>query len=218
VDTVGSTVTSPGQYPLSGFTPAYVASPSSSAVTFGGAQRLAVSGPVLDTKASFSVVARVRLGTLTPSAPMTIVSQDGSNGSGFRLQYRTDVDVDGDTVADKAWCFAMFSSDGAADATTSRSCMAAQATTSDWVTLAGVHDAVNHKVQLWIYVAAELQAVMIVPDTPFTSSWSATGALAIGGARQGGTAAQFWNGAIDRVAIIDQTLDANGLTTEMKKA
>jgi hypothetical protein len=218
VDTVGSTVTDPGQYPLSGFTPTYVASPTSNAVTFGGTQGLAVSGPVLDTKGSFSVVARVRLGTLTPSGPMTIVSQDGSSGSGFRLQYRTDVDVTGDAVADKAWCFAMFGSDGAADTALSRSCMASQATTSDWVTFAGVHDAVNHRVQLWIYVAETLEAVMIVPDTAFTNSWSATGALAIGRARQGGAAGQFWNGAIDRVAVFNQKLDANGLTTEMKKA
>ncbi|MBB5868583.1 hypothetical protein F4553_001962 [Allocatelliglobosispora scoriae] len=213
IDTVGSTVTSPGVQLLSGFTPSpYVTGAGTSkAVTFNGtSQALGTTNTVVNTMASFTVTARVKLGTITPAGPMmTIVSQDGPTGSGFRLQYRTDVPVDGGT---RAWCFVMFTADGATDTASTRACLDAQQTTSDWVNLAGVYDAGSHQVQMWIEADGEM--VMFDPATAFTNVWSATGALAIGRARQGSSDGQFFNGSIDRVALFATALSGSELNVD----
>ncbi|MEU7873138.1 LamG-like jellyroll fold domain-containing protein [Dactylosporangium sp. NPDC049140] len=202
-------------YPLSGgsWTPVYVAGQSTQAIQLPGSQSAATSGPVIETMSSFTVVARVKLGTISPASPMTIVSQDGGAGSAFRLQYRTDLDA-------PAWCFTMFTAANTADTASTRSCAPAldtgTATTTNWVDIAGAYDSTAHTIQFFILLDGVAEPV--TPPTVFTSAWSATGPLAIGRARQNNAATEYLTGAVDRVAVINRALSAADLTTEMKKA
>jgi hypothetical protein len=162
--------------------------------------------PVVDTSRSFTVTARVRRGGST-AGPMTAVSQDGAGGSGFRLQYRTDLDVDPETPGtDPAWCFTMFAADGGAE---TAACSTEQ-TGSAWVHLAGVYDQVNHTIRIYVdganFDGADRAA--------FAGSWSAVNGWVVGGAKAGGGRAELWSGAVDRVAGYLKVLNQSEIATD----
>ncbi|MGG7379090.1 LamG-like jellyroll fold domain-containing protein, partial [Escherichia coli] len=86
------------------------------------------------------------------------MSQDGGRGSGFYLQY---------SQGDNRWAFSMLAGD-TDNATPHRALSTAAPATGAWTHLAGVHDAENG--QLRLYVNGALQS-----SVPHTGAWNAAG-------------------------------------------
>ncbi|GHJ99406.1 hypothetical protein SY2F82_12040 [Streptomyces sp. Y2F8-2] len=148
----------------------------------------ATSGPVLDTTKSFSVSAWVRLEDA--SRNYTILSQAGTNGSGFQLYYSS---------AYKAWIFNRHNSD-VADPAITRSISATPPTLNVWTHLAGVYDAAAGTIQL--YVNGRPQGSPV----PFSTPWNATGALQVGRLHYIAAFREYFNGRIDEVHVWSRAL------------
>ncbi|MBM7439278.1 LamG domain-containing protein [Streptomyces sp. HB132] len=144
----------------------------------------ATTGQVIDTRASYTVAAWVRLDAPTRNA--TVMGQDGVNRSPFLLGYEH---------TSRTWSFREASNDAPADGTWSYQRVASknQAVPGVWTHLAGVYDASTNTISL--YVNGELQGT-----TPFTGAWAATGPLQIGRV-QSGTYTDYFPGTIDEAAV-----------------
>ncbi|MFE3947075.1 LamG domain-containing protein [Streptomyces sp. NPDC059118] len=144
----------------------------------------ATAGPVLDTRASYTVAAWVRLNTASRDA--TVLGQNGANRSPFLLGYEQSTkkwsfrEADGDTPASGTPVYQRVSSKN-------------QAVPKVWTHLAGVFDSTGKKISL--YVNGELQGT-----TAFATAWAATGPLQIGRVQSPGTYADYFPGVIDEVA------------------
>ncbi|WP_143591437.1 LamG-like jellyroll fold domain-containing protein [Thermoactinospora rubra] len=152
------------------------------AVLFDGtAATLSTSGPAVRTDASFTVTARVRLDA-ADAQWRTVLSQDGSQGSGFQLRYR------GDT---RKWSFALPASE-----TDSQLTISVDSTTTaqegEWTHLAGVYDAADQKIRLYVDGA-------FVGEKTATAKVNATGVFQIGRGKASGAPATPFAGAIDDV-------------------
>jgi hypothetical protein len=158
---------------------------SVSALRFAGAPSAATATGFIDTSASFSVSAWLRLSDT--SDWHTAVSQDGTTVSGFFLQYSFDND---------AWAFSMLSSDSTR-AQPVRA-LAGQPRTGYWQHLVGVYDAQAH--QLRIYVDGQRAGA-----APFVTAWAAAGAFAIGRGLHDGPA-DWFAGDIDQVQVWNRAL------------
>jgi hypothetical protein len=180
------------------------------AVALNGGTAWTTTTPVLDTKNAFTVTAWVKLTGTTVSGPVTAVSADGPSGSGFLLQYRTDMDQNSDAVPDPAWCFTMTAEDGG---TESRAC-STQSVGTGWVHLAGVHDQAGGRIRL--YVNGDNFDDTDVAS--FTGAWSANEGWAVGRAKRSGVPAQFWPGAVDRVAAYQRALTQGEISFDGSQA
>jgi alpha-L-arabinofuranosidase len=150
---------------------------------------------VVNTTASFSVSAWVKLNTL--SGYQTFVSLDGSSVSAFYLQLR------GDTGK---FAFTRLASDSTSAAVAKASATAAP-TTGTWYHLTGVYDASAKTIAL--YVNGVLQQIV-----SYTSAWQGTaGHTAIGRGKYGGSFVDFVNGQIDDVHIYNVALDYTAVNT-----
>jgi hypothetical protein len=155
--------------------------------TFNGtSSAFTTSGPVLDTApgSSFTVSANVFMTGETPGAFETIVSQDGSENSGFYLQY---------SAADNRWAFARVVSD-TAGAAGIRALSTSAPSLATWTHLVGVFDASDD--QLSLYVNGALEGIA-TDTTPF----AATGPLAIGRAQSDGKPTDWFNGAANQIQV-----------------
>ena len=145
-------------------------------------------GPAVHTNATFSVAAWVKLDA-TGNGWRTAVSEDGTHGSGFYLQYRGDLNE---------WAFAMPQSD-TDGAVADRVMSTTPAQAGVWTHLVGTYDAGSG--QMALYVNGVLQGT-----TGHTSAWDATGAVQIGRARFDSGPVDYWPGSIDEVQIYDRLL------------
>jgi hypothetical protein len=140
-----------------------------------------------------------------------VVSQDGVSGSGFRLQYRPDVDLDGDAVADQAWCFSTFATDGGAE---TRAC-SVESVGTEWVHLAGVYDSAANRILIYV------DGVNLADgrdSVTFTSTWSASGKWAVGRAWVSGGATQMWLGTLDRIAVYTKALTPGEIANDRQQS
>jgi hypothetical protein len=142
---------------------------------------------VLNTGSSYTVAAWVTLSNT--SGFHTAVSQDGTNVSGFYLQY-----------TGSAFAFSLVSSD-ATSGTTTRATSSFAATPNTWYYLVGVYDASSNQIKL--YVNGSLVSTQTVP-----AAWKATGETVIGRGKWNGAAADSWAGNIDDVQLYDRALSA----------
>lgn len=150
-----------------------------------------INHSVVDTSGSFSVAAWVQLASTSNWA--TAVSQDGTNVSGFYLQYTSpSAGADGGKFA-----FSLLSSD-ATTATAIRATSPFSPVANVWYHLVGVYDAANHQSRL--YVNGALAGTQTVNAT-----WNASGETVIGRAKFGGSV-DYWPGLIDDVQISNQAL------------
>ncbi|MEY9863674.1 hypothetical protein ABH935_009327 [Catenulispora sp. GAS73] len=163
----------------------------------GTAGSAATSGPVLDTSQSFSVAAWVRLDR-ADGAWHTVVSQDGSQASGFYLQYAAG--------GINNWAFAMTQSD-IPSAVADRAVATGPVQAGVWTHLVGEYDAGAGLLK--IYVNGHLAGT-----APHTGAWDAGGALQIGRAEFNGAATDFWPGAIDEVRAYQRVLPDNAAATD----
>jgi len=146
----------------------------------------ATAGPVVNTTGSFTVAAWVRLDQL---GNKTIVSQGGTTASAFALSHSTG----------NGWSFSRYATDtGSPAGVRARSSYAPSAWV--WTHLAGVYDATNS--QLRLYVNGVLDPVL--GTATFTTPWSAAGALNIGRLRFNGAFSEYADGKIDQVQIWDR--------------
>ncbi|HEX4813388.1 MAG TPA: DNRLRE domain-containing protein [Nonomuraea sp.] len=175
------------------------------AIAMTGSGELTSASPVLNTATvdGFSVMAWARVGDLT--SRRTMVSQDGANGSMFRLEYRPDLDVDGDRVADRAWCFSARVSD-TAGAAERRACTKEFVVPDDYVALAGVYDTSAGTMTLYVNGTPEEDGAQAETAIPKEPSWPATGPMAIGRALSGAAAADRWVGGLDEVGAYQWAL------------
>ncbi len=121
------------------------------------------------------------------SGTHTAVSQDGTNVSGFYLQY-----------IGNAFAFSLVSTD-ATSGTTTRATSSTAATVNTWYYLVGVYNASSNQIKL--YVNGSLVSTQTVP-----AAWNATGETVIGRSKWNGTTADSWTGSIDDVQLYDRAL------------
>ena len=152
------------------------------------------SGPVVDTRSSFSVTAWVKLNSL--SGYQTIASIDGTNVSGFYLQLR------GDTGK---FAFTRLASDSTSAAAAVASASAAP-TTGTWYQLVGVDDVAAGKLSL--YVNGVLQG-----SASYSTPWQATGDTVVGRGLYGGKPVDFLNGTVDDVHVLNHAANADEVAT-----
>jgi hypothetical protein len=165
---------------VTGFAGAALSANGSSTVADAG-------GALLTTTASFTVTAWVNMDN--SNGFHTVVSQDGTQASGFYLQY---------SAADNRWAFARVASD-AADAASTRALSATAPVVGQWTHLAGVYDAAAG--QLRVYVNGVLSGT-----AAYTGAWNATGHTVIGRGRWNGAATDHFPGAIDQVRVYSRAL------------
>ena len=174
--------------------PAWSAGKVNAALSFNGTdQYVEGASAAIHTDTSFSVAAWVYLTSKNGFA--TAVSQDGTNISGFFLQYDQSVD---------RWGFTIRQSDS-----TGAGLDGARSSTSPsldtWYHLVGVYDSSTN--QLSLYVDGIL-AGTATRHTP----WDATGAFAVGRAKFG-PLTDFWPGMIDDVRVYQRALSPGEVTT-----
>jgi hypothetical protein len=172
--------------------PAWTTGKIGTALCFNGSTATVdINHSVATTNGSFSVAAWVQLTSLSNWA--TAVSQDGSNVSGFYLQYTSpSAGSDGGKFA-----FSLLGSD-ATNATTVRATSPFSPVANTWYHLVGVYDAST--LQSRLYVNGALVATKTV-----TAAWAATGETVIGRGKFGGPV-DYWPGLIDDVQISNQAL------------
>ncbi|MGI5412700.1 LamG-like jellyroll fold domain-containing protein [Streptomyces chartreusis] len=150
---------------------------------------LATSGAVLDTSKSFTVSAWARLDK--KDVNYTVLSQAGTNASGFQLYYST---------AYNAWVFNRHQTD-VADPVIVRSIGTKPPVLKAWTHLAGVYDAAAQTVQL--YVNGVPQGM----PTPFAATpWKASGGLQVGRLWASASGKENFAGTIDEVKVWSRAL------------
>lgn len=159
------------------------------ALTFNGSSQYVTGARAgVRTDTSFSVSAWVYL--TSKATYSTAVSQDGSNISGFFLQYSQGLD---------RWAFVIRTSDSTSAGLDTAQGSAAPSLNT-WYHLLGVYDSAAHQISL--YVNGVLQETVA-----HTTVWNATGPLVAGRGMFGGNT-DFWPGAIDDVRVYQRALSA----------
>lgn len=172
--------------------PTWTTGKSGAGLSFNGSgTSVAISGSAVNTSSSYSVAAWVQLNNLNNWS--TAVSQDGSNVSGFFLQYTS---PSGGTDGGK-FAFSLVSADSTSG-TSVRATSPFSPSANVWYHLVGVYDSGANTSKLYVNgVLASTRSV--------TAAWNATGNTAIGRAKWGG-ATDFWPGLIDDVRIYNRVL------------
>ncbi|HEX5495630.1 MAG TPA: LamG domain-containing protein [Mycobacteriales bacterium] len=154
---------------------------------------MTTSGPAVRTDRSFAVSAWVRLDRLDRSA--TVVSQDGTVVSGFRLEYRADL---------QSWNFRVPVADATLppgdDAT---AILFAPVESGVWTHLIAVYDKSVDMLSLSVLVDGELIGDS---EAPHISPWRAGGALVVGRGLDAGQPTDFLAGDVDEVNVFQGTL------------
>ncbi|MFK0153647.1 LamG-like jellyroll fold domain-containing protein [Streptomyces sp. NPDC090493] len=180
------------QHPLtsSGATWDTLARSGVGAAKFNGTSAyLASSGAVLDTTKSFTVSAWARL--TKKDVNYTVLSQAGTNASGFQLYYST---------AYNAWIFNRHQTDVVEPAIT-RSVGAKPPVLNVWTHLTGVYDAAANTIQLYVNGVPQGTPVSF-PVTP----WKASGNLQVGRLWHAATGKEYFSGTIDEVKVWSRAL------------
>ncbi|MFF3956729.1 LamG domain-containing protein [Streptomyces sp. NPDC001890] len=192
LDNALTDATTATQHPLtsSGATWDTLARSGSGAAKFNGTSAyLSTPGAVLDTTKSFSVSAWARLEK--KDVNYTVLSQAGTNASGFQLYYST---------AANAWVFNRHQTDVSAPAIT-RSIGAKPPVLNAWTHLAGVYNAASQTIQLYVNGVPQGEPV------PFTvTPWKASGGLQVGRLWASATGKENFAGTIDEVKVWSRTL------------
>ncbi|MFI8487526.1 LamG-like jellyroll fold domain-containing protein [Streptomyces rubrogriseus] len=150
---------------------------------------LATSGAVLDTTKSFTVSAWARLEK--KDVNYTVLSQAGTNASGFQLYYSTYSD---------AWIFNRHQTD-VVNPVITRSFGTKPPVLNAWTHLAGVYDAAANTIQLYVNGVPQGEPV------PFAATpWKASGGLQVGRLWYRTQGAENFAGTIDEVRVWSRAL------------
>ncbi|MFJ3214007.1 LamG domain-containing protein [Streptomyces flaveolus] len=155
----------------------------------GTSAYLSTSGAALDTTKSFTVTAWARL--TKKDANYTVLSQAGSNASGFQLYYSSGYN---------AWIFNRHQTD-VVDPVIVRSIGTKPPVVNAWTHLAGVYDAAAQTIQLYV------NGVPQGPPVAFTATpWKASGGLQIGRVWYRTAGVENFAGTIDEVKVWSRAL------------
>jgi hypothetical protein len=169
--------------------PAWTSGKIGTALSFNGSSTsVLINKGVLNTASSYSVAAWVQLSDLGNWS--TAVSQDGSNISGFFLQY-TSPAAPGDGGK---FAFSVVSSDSTSG-TSVRATSPFSPIAHTWYHLVGVYDAGSNQIKLYVNGA-------LVGTRSVSAAWNATGNTAIGRAKWGGGLVDFWTGSVKAITGI----------------
>ncbi|EWM11282.1 LigA protein [Kutzneria sp. 744] len=150
----------------------------------------AISAPhVVDVDRSFSVAAWAKVDSATALA--TVVSEDGTQDSAFKLRVRQD----------GKWGFVMFAKDAPDDGTQRDEVIGGNVQVGQWTHLVAVYDSGTHQLQL--YVNGTLAG-----SIAHTQTWNAGGGLQIGRAKWAGAPVEYLAGSIDDVQVYSRALFA----------
>ncbi|MFD4602086.1 LamG-like jellyroll fold domain-containing protein [Streptomyces sp. NPDC058464] len=165
--------------------------------TSGNGDIVATNGPVLDTSASYTVSAWVKLHDT--STFRTFVAQGGTNRGSFYLQYASSQGV---------YRLISPSSDSSGTPSAYYNAYASTAPALDtWTQLVGVFDASTGTMSL--YVNGSLAGT-----AANTSPWTGTGPLSVGGVKTaGGSVANVVNGAASNVQTYQRALSASEISS-----
>jgi hypothetical protein len=150
--------------------------------------------PVIRTDQSFTVTAWVRLDGI-PARNSAIVSQVGENTAGFALHYMR-------TVEGPRWAFDMQRTDKVSPEIRMAQSTADTPLTTGWTHLAGVYDATERK--LTLFVNGRQMPDHNDPGTSpidFAQDWNATGSFQVGRSKWGGEFVDQLNGWVSDVHI-----------------
>jgi hypothetical protein len=161
----------------------------------------ATGQPAVNTQSSFTVSAWAYLAD--DSAYRTVLSETGSDGSGFALYYSPGV---------QRWVFLWNWYENGVRKYQAVNADAAGVPLKVWTHLTGVYDAEARTISL--YVNGRLQGAPVA--LPTTSDATATdGALQFGRASfTPGSYVNYWRGRVDEVAVWQRTLTADEIATE----
>ncbi|MFF3350863.1 LamG-like jellyroll fold domain-containing protein [Streptomyces sp. NPDC002779] len=155
----------------------------------GTSAYLSTSSGVLDTSKSFTVSVWTRLAK--KDANYAVLSQAGTNASGFSLYYST---------AYNAWIFNRHHTD-VASPTITRSVGTKPPVLNAWTHLAGVYDAAAQTIQLYVNGIPQGKPV------PFTvTAWNASGGLQVGRLWHAATGKEYFPGTVDEVRVWSRAL------------
>ncbi|MEW2134469.1 LamG-like jellyroll fold domain-containing protein, partial [Streptomyces sp. NPDC005435] len=173
---------------------------SDDAANFAGTtgQQITTNGPVLDTTASYTVSAWVKMSSL-PTHNATVVAQTGGTNSAFMLQYNY-----AHTSA-PLWSLEQTSTD-ASGATFPAAYSTAVPASGAWTHLVGVFDASTGAIK--IYVNGTLSG-----SGTNTTPWSATGPLTIGQAKYAGASTDLLPGAVSNTQVYQRALSATEISS-----
>ncbi|MEV5752124.1 LamG-like jellyroll fold domain-containing protein [Actinoallomurus sp. NPDC052308] len=158
-------------------------------------QKIATTGPVVDTTQSFTVSAWVNLsGDATHN--QTVVSQDAGTDAGFYLKYNG---------TSQKWVFTRPFTD-TTDPDTANAGSTATATVGAWTHLVGVFDAGTGAMTLYVDGTANKT---VTDSTPF----SASGPLVIGEGKWDGVPTGFFDGSVSNVQVYPRALSAAEVTS-----
>ncbi|MBT2529081.1 laminin G domain-containing protein [Streptomyces sp. ISL-99] len=151
----------------------------------GSTAYAATSGQVIDSRASYTVAAWVRLDKATSNH--TVLGQNGVNRSPFLLSYEH---------ALGKWSFRAVETDTPIGSPSTVKSVSSKnpAALGVWTHLTGVYNAEANTLSL--YVNGTLQGT-----TAYTTPWAATGALQIGRVLWSGAYTDYFPGVIDEVAV-----------------
>ncbi|MBB5889180.1 LamG-like jellyroll fold domain-containing protein [Kutzneria kofuensis] len=151
----------------------------------------AVSLPhVIDVDRSFSVAAWAKVDSA--SALATVVSEDGTQDSAFKLRARQD----------GRWGFVMFAKDAPDDGTQRDEVIGGSVQIGQWTHLVAVYDSSAHQLQLYVNGS-------LVGSVAHTQTWNASGGLQIGRAKWAGAPVEYLAGSIDDVSVYSRALFAS---------
>lgn len=183
-----SVADSAGNRPLTQTNATWVAGKSGNALRFNGTSAFAAStGAVVDTAASYSVAAWVRLDGLTGTR--TALSQDGTNVSAFWLQFSQGLG--------NKFAFVVHSAD-ATNSTPTRAVSTTTPVAGQWYHLVAVRNKSAGSMKL--YVNGRLEAT-----TAYTGGWASTGNLTIGRAKWTGSI-EWFGGLVDEARVYADAL------------
>ncbi|WP_282702943.1 LamG domain-containing protein [Streptomyces sp. CC219B] len=155
------------------------------ALYLGGQSYAATAGKVLETQASYTVAAWVRLGAT--GTTQTVLGQDGGHSSSFFLGYCANVD---------RWCLRLSDADSAITAVDNQRVDSTEVPQPKvWTHLAAVVDTTAKTLTLYVNGAKQGS------DTLTTGAWSSSGALQIGRAKYKGAYSDYFTGEVDEVSV-----------------
>ncbi|WP_181765033.1 LamG domain-containing protein [Streptomyces albidus (ex Kaewkla and Franco 2022)] len=159
----------------------------SGAVQFFGVQSVAADGPVVDTTGSFSVSARVKL--QDDEEFQTVVSQDGTEISGFQLQYDPEED---------RWEMRMAEEDDE-DSDADEASSETDPEVGVWTHLTGVYDGSEDEIRLYVDGVLE-------DTTDREGGFDAEGDFAAGRALEGDEFVRGFEGTVDDVRVFPKAV------------
>lgn len=165
-----------------------VPDPTDLAMRLDGVDDYVGAPHLVDVRKSFSVSVWAKLDKI--DGHRTVVSQDGSQISGFYLQ----------ATPSGQWAFKMHREDvvnGAYD-----NVLGPAVQVGVWTHLVAVHDAAAHRMSLYVNG-------VLAGQVDHTQTWDAAGGLQIGAARSSSSRVDFFPGAIDDVAVYSRVLFAD---------